>query len=226
MLARFWMTRDPKVIDPDTAIAVAAQLMTRASIRRLPVVEKARAGKPGKLVGIVSMSDLMRAFPTHINPLAATVERSMAPFPVSTIMTADPVTASPNMPLEKVSRIMIDRKIGALPVVRDDLLEGIITESDVFRALNTILGASSTTTRITFDLGTGPRPFETIFQLASRHDVEVLSFLTVRERDKPVGVLRIRGAGYDDFVDALWKSKHQVLHVIAPSGASFHPKAD
>ncbi len=226
MLTRFWMTRDPKVIDPETAIAVAAQVMTRADIRRLPVVDKGRTGKTGRLVGIVSMSDLMRAFPSHINPLAATVERSMAPFPVSTIMTTDPTTASPNMPLEKVSRIMIAQKIGALPVVRDGIIEGIITESDVFRALNTILGASPTTTRITFDLGADPHPFETVFQLAQRHDVEVLSFLTIRERERPVGVLRVRGAGYDDFVDALWKSKHQVLHVVAPSGASLHPKAD
>ncbi|MFO7311919.1 MAG: CBS domain-containing protein [Bacillota bacterium] len=130
-------TRNPVVVDPETSAPQARKLMEEHKIRRLPVVDK------GKLVGIVTLSDLLKAAPSPATTLSVwELNYLLDRVKVKEIMTRDVVTTTPDADLKTVASIMAERKIGGLPVVENGKVVGIITESDVFRALVKLLDAS------------------------------------------------------------------------------------
>ena len=108
--------------------------MEEHDIRRLPVVQD------GKLVGIVTLTDLLRAAPSPATSLSIwELNYLLDKIKVAELMTRDVVTATPDTDLQAVAKIMAERKIGGIPVVEGDKVIGIITESDVFRALVKLL---------------------------------------------------------------------------------------
>jgi len=130
-------TRNPVVVDPETSAPQARKLMEEHKIRRLPVVDN------GKLVGIVTLSDLLKAAPSPATTLSVwELNYLLDRVKVKEIMTRDVVTTTPDADLKTVASIMAERKIGGLPVVENGKVVGIITESDVFRALVKLLDAS------------------------------------------------------------------------------------
>ena len=127
---RDWMTTDPFTIDPGLSVSGAYRLMKERSVRRLPVVEGDR------LVGIVTLGDLRAAVASpeanlNIFEMAFHMER----FTVLQIMTHQVVTITPDTTIEAACKLMMKHKIGGLPVMADDRLVGILTESDIFRLL-------------------------------------------------------------------------------------------
>lgn len=129
-LVRHWMTRNPVTIDPKTTLPEAHKLMQELQIRRLPVVER------GRLVGIVTLGDLRQAEPSETDLLRQfEMKDLLAKQTVEKIMTWEPITVLPEMTLHQAARLMLTHKIAGLPVVEDDQLVGIITESDIFRAM-------------------------------------------------------------------------------------------
>jgi len=90
--------------------------MKLAHIRHMPVVDD-----HNHVIGILSNRDVFRALGNH----------KQAAIPVSEVMTHDPITVSPNQPAYEAASLMLDNKIGALPVVgEEEQLVGLVTESD------------------------------------------------------------------------------------------------
>jgi CBS domain-containing protein len=124
------MTPDPVTIDPSTTLPEANRLMKECGIRRLPVVEK------GKVVGIVTLGDIREASPSNATALSIyELNYLLARLTVGEMMTRDAFTVAPDTSIEAAARIMLEHKIGGLPVIDDSRLVGIITESDIFRML-------------------------------------------------------------------------------------------
>ena len=123
------MTARPVTVTPDATVAAARSAMRRGRFRHLPVV--AGAG----LVGVVAQSDLEA-------PSGAPVEvaESLDERPLTEVMSTEPVTVWPDEPVEVAARLLVDNGIGCLPVVADDGLVGILTESDLFSVLLRLLG--------------------------------------------------------------------------------------
>ena len=119
------MTRDVITVDPATPIHKTAQLMVEHGVSGLPVVND-----DGRLVGIVSERDLGE----HRGHLEHTK--------VNGVMTELPVTVTPATTLEEAAQILLERQIGALPVLVDGRLVGIITTSDIVKAFLDVMGAS------------------------------------------------------------------------------------
>ncbi|MBI2529074.1 MAG: CBS domain-containing protein [Candidatus Rokubacteria bacterium] len=119
---RDWMTRAPATVDDACPIGVALARMRSAEIRHLLVFDGDR------LVGIVSSRDLGR--------LAGALGRDpLASEPVRRIMTENPITVAPEMPVTRAARLLLESRIGALPVRDDDAIVGIFTLSDALEAL-------------------------------------------------------------------------------------------
>lgn len=113
------LTRAPVAVPPDTPIAEAARLMREARISSLGITDP-----NGRLLGLVTIRDMSnRVVAEGLDPTA----------PVSTIMTADPVTLPPDALGSDVLHAMIERRIGHLPVVDGDRLVGMITQTDLTR---------------------------------------------------------------------------------------------
>jgi acetoin utilization protein AcuB len=123
------MTPNPIVVTPETTVSEALRIMEDEHFRHLPV-----ADDEGSLIGIVSEKDLLRAD---------------ARIPIRQIMTTDVVTVTEYTPLEQAARIMSDRKISSLPVMRSSRLVGIITETDLFKIFLELLGARQEGVRLT-----------------------------------------------------------------------------
>jgi len=208
-----WMTRDVLTVVPDTPAAEAARLMAQNQVRRLLVAEQWADGP--RLLGIVSAKDVIHAFPPHINPFAIEgPDARLTPTTVGQIMTASPRTVTPDTPIEEAATLMCTHKIGALPVLRDTVLAGIITESDIFRAFVSVFGGDESGARITFDATQGEDVFEIMGRLSKRHQLRVLSLIWTKHDQLPVCVVRVAGNNVDKMLDDLWSSGHPVVNVI------------
>jgi acetoin utilization protein AcuB len=127
---RDWMTPNPITIDPKTTLPEAHKLMKECHIRRLPVVDR------GRVVGILTLGDIREASPSDATSLSIfELNYLLAKLNVEKIMTRDPITIAPAATIREAAQIMLEHKIGGLPVVEDEKLVGIITESDIFRVL-------------------------------------------------------------------------------------------
>ena len=118
MLVRERMTAPVVTISRDTDYQRALELMQEKRLRRLPVVDRER-----RLVGIVAERDLL---------LAAT-RYPRAGVDIGEFMSTKLVTAAPGMSIGDAARLMLEHRVGGLPVVDGGALVGIITESDIFR---------------------------------------------------------------------------------------------
>ena len=145
MLVRERMSTKPVTITADVPITEALRIMRQNQVRRLPVLDE-----NGKLIGIVSEKDLLYASPSPATSLSIyEMHYMLSRLQVTELMTADPVTVTPDTLLEEAALIMADNKIGGLPVVKDGNLVGIITETDIFKVFLELLGAREKGLRLT-----------------------------------------------------------------------------
>lgn len=203
MLVRDRMTPNPITITPDISVTEALRLMGDKKIRRLPVVER-----NGKLVGIVSDRDLFQASPSPATSLAIwEIHDLLAKLTVDKTMATDVITVTEDTPLEEAARVMVDRRIGGLPVMKGDELVGIITESDLFQALLELLGGRRHGVRITVTTtgakGTLADVAQTIYQAGG--DIVGLGFSEVEggASDTWVNTFKVQGVDKDKLVEAI-----------------------
>jgi acetoin utilization protein AcuB len=210
MLVSEWMTRDPVTLSPDAPLSRAAGLMAKRRVRRVPVVDGA-----GRLVGIVTKSDLLAACPPTVNPFSAgALVGDDLPGTVETVMARSPVTVRGESPIELAAHLMLRHRIGGLPVLVGGALAGIVTESDIFRAFSAALGAREAGVRITFDLSRGEDPAPFVVDLARRHRMRVGSIATYERDGRRSAVIRLVGEEPPHLIDEIWETHHRVTNVV------------
>lgn len=131
LLVTDWMTHRVITVDVHTSLPDAHKLMRSHKIRRLPVMEGDR------LVGIVTRSDIREASPPDATSLSVwELQYLLSKLTMDEIMTPKPITVLPSATIRDAARLMYTHKIGGLPVLdTEGQLQGIITESDIFRVL-------------------------------------------------------------------------------------------
>jgi CBS domain-containing protein len=124
------MTPEPVTITPETSVSEAQMLMKKRAIRHLPVVEN------GRLVGIFTDRDLRTVSPSPATSLSAwEMTYLLTKLTVREVMTRFVMTVAPDCPLTEAVGLMLGHKVGALPVVEAQRVIGILTQTDVLRAL-------------------------------------------------------------------------------------------
>jgi acetoin utilization protein AcuB len=143
LLVQDWMTRNPITLSPEATVAEALTLCRERRIRHIPTLEE------GRLVGIVSDRDLRDASPALGDPERA---RTLQEIPVADVMSREVITVDPQDSIENAAQQMYELKIESLPVVSEGAVAGagstvaeeevlgIVTSSDVMRALVTLAG--------------------------------------------------------------------------------------
>lgn len=119
------MTAQPYTLGPDDSLAQARKMMAEHHIRHIPVVSG-----DGCLVGLVTQRDVLAAADSNILPDQPAHEAEERYIALSTIMTSPVQTIDESARLRGTALHMQQNKLGCLPVVRDDRLVGIITDSD------------------------------------------------------------------------------------------------
>jgi CBS-domain-containing membrane protein len=134
MYVRDMMQREVATLELLDHLDLASDIMQLGRIRHMPVVSG------GQVVGIVSQRDLFRAAVSSLLGLGPTAEREwLAKVPVRAVMTARVYTVPPSASVRTAVNIMLDKRIGCLPVVDDGLLVGLVSESDCLRHLVQVL---------------------------------------------------------------------------------------
>jgi CBS-domain-containing membrane protein len=136
MTARELMTADPLTVTPQASIAEVWDLMREADVRHIPVVQA------DGLVGMVSDRDLGRVdIARLLNVEGASALRDELATPIVRVMTSQVIAVGPEADIGEVIELLIEHKIGAVPVVREETREvlGIISYVDVLRALQGVL---------------------------------------------------------------------------------------
>jgi len=138
------MTKNPITVTKDMPVDKALQLMRKEKVRRFPVLDK-----EGKLIGMVAEKDLLYASPSPATALSIyEIAYLLSKITVGDVMATDVITVTEDIPLEEAAAIMADNRIGALPVVREGKLVGIITETDMFKIFVEVFGARESGVRV------------------------------------------------------------------------------
>jgi acetoin utilization protein AcuB len=130
MLVKRYMRTKLVTVGPDEGANAALYLMKKRTIRHLLVTD----GK--KLLGIVTDRDFRLVRPSPATSLSIyEIHYLLEKLKVKEIMTKKVITVEPEIPIAEAARTLLNRRIGALPVLKDGELVGIISETDMLRAL-------------------------------------------------------------------------------------------
>ena len=111
-------------------LSTVEDIMTLGHVRHMPVV------RGGKLVGVVSERDLLRASLSVLSEHRGAERRAfLHVVEIARVMSAPPIVIGPDATVDEAALVMAEKKIGCLPVVENDHLLGMVTETDVLRCL-------------------------------------------------------------------------------------------
>lgn len=120
-----------RTLERNDKLSIADTVMRNERIRHLPILDDA-----GRLVGIVSQRDLfLNALVRALGHGTVVRDRALGSIAVKQVMTEEVVTTTPETPITAAAQIMVDRKIGCLPVVEGNAVVGILSESDIVSAV-------------------------------------------------------------------------------------------
>lgn len=204
------MKTDLVTISPDTSVFRARELMDQHGISHLPVTD----GK-AQLLGIVTDRDLKEAWASPATTLSVhELTYVLQKLTVANIMTRKVISATPNMTIERAARMMHDHKIGALPVVKNEKLAGIITITDLMEVLLMALGLSDDTKRFSLLVTDRAGVLARVGKVMQQAGVNILSTMTVPLRgqhDIWQVIVRVALTDYKTAVQALEESGIKVL---------------
>jgi acetoin utilization protein AcuB len=154
----------------------ANKLLKEKKIRRLCVVE----GE--KLVGIVTDSDIKEATPSKATtPSVDQVVYVLSSGRIKDIMTKAPLTIEADMTLDDAALMMLDNKISSLPVMENGRLVGMITESDIFKALVIFTGVYQRGIKFGFEIADKPGSIREVTDTIRSYGGRIVSLLTSYE---------------------------------------------
>jgi acetoin utilization protein AcuB len=165
------MSRPVITITPDTPIIEAIAMFKKEHIRRAPVMNK------GKLVGIVTETDLLNASPSDVSTLSIwEMNYLLSKVTVKRVMTKKVVTVDVDTPIEEAARVMADNKIGGMPVLNNGRVSGVITETDLFKIFFELMGARQKATRVTATVDDKKGVLSRITKAIAAHGGNFISF--------------------------------------------------
>lgn len=196
------MTHHPITVPPDMPIAEALSLMRKNNVRRFPVIDR----KTKKLIGIVTEKELLYASPSPATSLSIhEINYLLSKITVERVMTTDPITVAEDMPVEEAALLMVDHKIGALPVMRGDTLVGIITETDLFKTFIELFSAREEGVRLTILVPEQKGELLTIVQAIVGLNGNIISLGTFQGEDLSNRLLTIKvdGVAQDELANKM-----------------------
>ena len=211
MLVRDYMTRHPIMISPETLATKAQHIMFENKIRHLPVV-----GDGKRLLGLITRNRL-RVPPTDLPSLSVwEISRILSELTVKDVMVkqAELITITQEAVLEEAAKIMIDNKIGCLPVVEDGIVVGILTEVDLLAELSSLLGGGVHGVRVTIRVPDRPGEFVKVTGAIAAQGWGMYSSGGVPAPKVPDYwdmIIKVRDVPRDDLVAVLEKIEGQTI---------------
>ena len=207
MFVKDQMTPDPITVTQDIPVIEAQEIMQRHNIRHLPVVDERH-----HLIGLLTRETMLRAVPWSQTSLS-TVETQyiLSKIKAGKVMFHDIITTTEDVPVEEAARVMVDHKIGCLPVVRQGKLIGIITDIDLLATTMEMLGARRPGLRLSVLVPYRPGEIARLTNAIASLGGNLTAFGTWEGKENPgtgspvhMGiVLRVEGVAEDNLIAAV-----------------------
>ncbi|HHZ02924.1 MAG TPA: CBS domain-containing protein [Tissierellia bacterium] len=203
------MTKNPYTIEANAPISDAVALLKEKGLKRLPVVD----GE--KVVGILTQSDIHKVSPTKATSLSIfEINYLLSKLTVNDAMTKKIITIDANSLLEEAAVIMRENRIGTLPVVENDKLVGIITESDIFDALIDLLGFKDSGSRITIEAKDVPGAMADIAATFKSLGINITHIAVFAGDGVREIIIRCTASETDELEKKLNEQGYRVKHVL------------
>jgi acetoin utilization protein AcuB len=173
------MTRNPIFIHPGLSLSDTRSLMDREKVGHLPVLNKSN-----ELVGLITRADLLKAGPSPATSLDMyEISYLLAKLTVENGMIKGVTTVRGDEVVEEAARIMADKGIGCLPVMKGALMTGIVTDSDVFHFFINAFGARHQGIRITVNFKDKPGQIAAFAGALAEKGGNIVAFVTAEGDD-------------------------------------------
>ena len=173
------MTKNPVYITPDMPVNDIKALMTKEGVSKLPVLDK-----NDNLIGIVTKKDLLKAAPSSATTLDMyEISYLLSKLKAEKIMEKNVSVVQETEVVEEAARIMADKDISCLPVMRGNLLTGIITEKDLFRTFVDLFGARHKGVRAFFSLDEKPGQLARLAKAIADLNGNIVALVTAEGED-------------------------------------------
>jgi acetoin utilization protein AcuB len=215
------MTPNPITATENSSFEDTLHIMKEKKIRRLPIV-----AKNGHLVGIVVQKDLFSASPSTATSLSVfEVHYLLSKLKMKDVMTRRVVTVGDDCPLEEAARIMVDYKIGCLPILKGEKLVGIITETDIFKTFVEILGGRERGLRLTLDVTEKKGVLASIAKEIAHQGGNIISVATFSGRDTTDRIITVKvvGASKEPLLKSLETACVTVLNAVDMTEGGYTP---
>jgi len=204
MLVMNWMSKTVVTVDINDSMKDAIKLLKENDINMLPVMEK------GKLVGILTDRDVKRSSASD----ATTLEIHELLFLISKIkakdiMTKDPITVSSDYTIEETAGVLLENNVSGVPVVDKKKVVGVITQTDIFRALISLTGVGKRGLQFAFKVEDRPGSIKEITDVIRKYGGRMVSILSSYE-NVPEGYRKVYIRDYGIERDKLTQLKNEL----------------
>ena len=206
------MNTNVVTVTENTLVNDAKKIMDAHRIRRLPVMKK------DKLVGLVTRHMLLEAAPSPATSLNIwEMQYLLSKMTIKEIMVKNPVTISPDMPVEAALQLGQEMGYGAFPVMEDGRLVGVVTESDIVRMMTRVLGVKEQGARI--DIRSPSKEFgffRGILDILDKNKALLLSMMTLPPAEDETDwliALRVQGKDIESIANELKSEGFNVTYV-------------
>lgn len=208
MLVRDVMTTNVITVPSSTPLIDAERIMEFHRIERLPIVDK------GKLVGIITKNDVLKASPSAATSLSRSeLLYLLAKLTVKEIMKKNVVTVTPDMPIEQAVALAQAKRVGALVVLENEKVIGIVTTNDIFyKVVNPLFGIGEKGTRIIVYGGGEPKHLCAIMEFVAKENLPLKTIWALRlpDSERTELILHIDREDVTGVVENLKKMGYQV----------------
>jgi acetoin utilization protein AcuB len=211
MFVKDMMTMNVVNIPSKTSIADAKRIMDAHKIRRLPIVDR------GRLVGIVTERRLDQYTPSKATSLSVwEIGYLLGNTPVKDIMEKNVITVTPDMTVEEALGVAQGNGVGALPVVENGRLVGMVTTNDFFyKIANPVLGIGMPGTRVEVIGKAKDTVIEDVVSLANKKGIRIVTIHVISIPEEPGEkkdiVIHLDTEDITSFVEDIKKKGYEIV---------------
>ena len=179
MIVRDFMTKNPIYTNPKELISNIKNTMDREKIGKIPVLDDA-----GKLIGVITKTDLKKAMPSEATTLDIyELSYLLSKMTVEKVMKKNPITIQKDATIEEAAKLMAEKGISSVIVLDGEVLAGILTKTDLFKAMVDMFGFKYEGVRVSLEVSDNCGELAKISKAIADEQGKIVSFITADGSD-------------------------------------------
>ena len=205
MIVRDFMTKNPIYTNPKELISNVKSTMDREQITKVPVLDDS-----GKLIGVITKTDLKKTMPSEATTLDIyELSYLLSKMTVEKGMKKNPITIQKDATIEEAAKLMAEKGISSVIVMDGDVLAGILTKSDLFKAVVDMFGFKYDGVRASLEVSDDCGVLANVSKAIADHKGKIVSFITADGSDVSKRIITFKIIGL---------KKAEVEEILKPLG--------